>query len=647
MTADNAVTLKDQTGVFVEASATPNQFKITAIQSGKSKNNNFYPAATLKEAVPLFEGARVFMKPDALHLQGGGKDVSRLIGGLRNAAFVEGATPDNGSITATLVVIEPSIATKLTEAVNSGMTNLFGFSIDAEGDIQKRADGVREAKKFKRVHSVDMIVEAGAGGKLDGLMREAFGGTPAANEPPKYAPPAPSYTPPPTAAQFSYTPPPAAAQSTQPPQPQGVSKEQMFEAMSAMDMVANCKLPAQAKQRIREAVVHNPTIAHAAQLIENEGKYLESVGAFKEAQRIDPFTGFVMAGQDQSQKSQTMLDDLLNGKFHSLKEAYRQITGDVDVTGEYTSKVASRLRETAPEKFREAVNSSTFALMFGDSLNKKMINDYKSMTQYQIWRPLVTVVPLGDLKTQHRVRMGGYGGTLPIVAERANYTALTSPTEEEATYAPAKRGVTESISWEAMRNDDVGAIRRLPMKMADVAARTLGMHVLDILRTNPTIYDTKALFHVDHANLGSAALSANGLAAARLAMMAQTELGSGVRLGIPPRNLWIPADLEQTAYDLFNRTTNLDKTFIQSQALNITTVWYWTDANDWVVTADVNSIPFIELGFLDGREEPEMFVQDMPNTGSMFNNDTITYKLRHVYGSTVLDYRGAYKSQVA
>jgi hypothetical protein len=44
----------------------------------------------------------------------------------------------------------------------------------------------------------------------------------------------------------------------------------------------------------------------------------------------------------------------------------------------------------------------------------------------------------------------------------------------------------------------------------------------------------------------------------------------------------------------------------------------------------------LEIGFLDGREEPELFIQDMPNTGSMFSNDKLTYKLRHIYGGGVL-----------
>ena len=42
------------------------------------------------------------------------------------------------------------------------------------------------------------------------------------------------------------------------------------------------------------------------------------------------------------------------------------------------------------------------------------------------------------------------------------------------------------------------------------------------------------------------------------------------------------------------------------------------------------------FGFLGGREEPELFVQDMPNVGSMFSNDKLTYKIRHIYGGNVL-----------
>lgn len=58
-------------------------------------------------------------------------------------------------------------------------------------------------------------------------------------------------------------------------------------------------------------------------------------------------------------------------------------------------------------------------------------------------------------------------------------------------------------------------------------------------------------------------------------------------------------------------------------------------------------MPVVELGFLDGNEEPELFIQDSPTSGSMFTHDVLTYKLRHIYGGTVSDYRGTYKGVVA
>jgi hypothetical protein len=38
---------------------------VTVIKSGMSRNNRYYPDKVLREAVPLFEGARVFVKSDA------------------------------------------------------------------------------------------------------------------------------------------------------------------------------------------------------------------------------------------------------------------------------------------------------------------------------------------------------------------------------------------------------------------------------------------------------------------------------------------------------------------------------------------------------------------------------------------------------
>jgi hypothetical protein len=273
-----------------------------------------------------------------------------------------------------------------------------------------------------------------------------------------------------------------------------------------------------------------------------------------------------------------------------------------------------------------------------------MIADYrKNDGRYTLWRKLAKKGNVTDFRTQLRVTFGGYGD-LPVVGQGAPYLALPSPTEEVSSYALSKRGGTETITLEMLRNDDVQAIRAIPKRLAEAAHRTLSHLALDFLRLNQNIYDGASLFHAAHGNLGNLALSAVGLNAGQVAMRKQAERDSGERLGIKPRYLWVPLDLEETGFNLFRRGTNSDRTFIQDMDVEVVPVWYWTDTDDWCLSADPNVAPGIEIGFMDGNEEPDLVVQDVPNVGSLFANDQITYKIRHIYGGAVTDYRPFYKS---
>jgi len=204
---------------------------------------------------------------------------------------------------------------------------------------------------------------------------------------------------------------------------------------------------------------------------------------------------------------------------------------------------------------------------------------------------------------------------------------------------------------EAIANDDVGAVRSLPRALARAAAQTLHEFVLDFLRANATIYDTLTLFHATHGNLGATALSTGTLAASRQRMQKQTELDSAKRMGLVPAHLWVPIDLEQTAFELTQSdrkagTADNDANFVREMSLTYHVVPYWTDTNNWFTSASKDAVPVIELGFY-GPEEPEIFTQDMPNVGSMFSNDQLTWKIRHIYGAAVIDFRGLDGSIVA
>jgi len=233
------------------------------------------------------------------------------------------------------------------------------------------------------------------------------------------------------------------------------------------------------------------------------------------------------------------------------------------------------------------------------------------------------------------------------VLEGGNYEALATPTDEGQSYAPSKKGGTEDLTIESIKNDDAGAVRDIPLNLARAAATTLYEFVfVDLFHSNPTMgYDATALFHADHGNLGSAALDATSLTARRQAMARQTRLYNGKRLNIRAKFLLVPMDLDKTAYDLIvppsgGNYTPTSPDYTKTMQLDLIVVSAWTDTNNWGLVADPRFCPTIEIGFVDGNEEPQLFVQDMPNAGSMFNADKLTYKIKHPYGGVNLDHRG-------
>ncbi len=155
--------------------------------------------------------------------------------------------------------------------------------------------------------------------------------------------------------------------------------------------------------------------------------------------------------------------------MHAMRPAFERKSRDMQ--SEY-QKAASRLRAS--------IDTLTFAEIFGDSVTRKMVKEYR-MPGLDEWKKIVDIVPLADFRTNRRTRMGGYGD-LPAVAQGGAYTALSSPGDEEATYAASKRGGTEDLTIEAIKNDDVGSIRRIPIKMSRAAKRTLHKFVFDFLK---------------------------------------------------------------------------------------------------------------------------------------------------------------------
>jgi hypothetical protein len=313
---------------------------------------------------------------------------------------------------------------------------------------------------------------------------------------------------------------------------------------------------------------------------------------------------------------------------------------------------------TAPKRMKltESLTTSSWTDIFADRMNRALLKSFAS-NDWTEWRNIVSIQSLSDFRVQHSIRMGGFAN-LPDVSEGANYLALTSPGDEEHEWTPKTTGGTEALTRRMVLADDVGAIGRIPTSLAYAASRTLYEFVFDLITIagQPTMdYDSTALYDAGRTdgNLGTTALSAAEVLVVWKAMAKYTDLTSGKRIGVTPRFVCVPVDLWKTATDLFVTPTAekapgfaTDESFVKGIGIRPVLVRHWTNTGDHFYIADPAVVPGFLLGFVGGRQEPELFVQDNQNFGSVFDRDSITYKIRHEYGGSPVDHRAFYAENV-
>lgn len=430
---------------------------------------------------------------------------------------------------------------------------------------------------------------------------------------------------------------------------------------AAQTMIAASGLPPAARQRLAAQPYHTPDDVIAA--ISAERAYLarlqedQVVQIGGQAPRSPQISG-LRTGLDQVALA---LDALLAGSrpptgvapLSGVRELYHLLSGDYEMTGLFQ-----------PERVGLAsVNSATMAGLVANALNKRLANEFQRYPMW--WEPFVSVEDFASLQQIRWITLGGVG-ELPTVAEGAAYTELAWDDQTE-TASFVKKGGYLGLSLEAIDKDDTGRLTAVPRALAQAAWLTLGKSISAIFTGNsgvgPTMSDSQALFHSDHGNLGSGALSFSAYAAARTAMRKQTELNSGERLGAltAPRYLLVPPDLEITALQILATEQQPGQANYQENPLaegdyhdarlnaarkRVIVVDLWTDTNDWAAVADPRFYPSIGLGFRYGRT-PEVFSVASPTAGLMFSNDTLPVKVRFFYAVGPIDWRGVYKANVA
>jgi hypothetical protein len=650
------------------------EWQVQLITEGCSANRNYYPAEVLQKAVPLFDGVKCY----ADHSDGTTtRSVRDIVGWFEQPQYNE------RGIQARLCVLESEswFKDKLLEAWKRGRPDLIQFSLHGEGKYRySREDGklVAFVESIEKVHSVDAVTEAAAGGKVLRLihskeesnrmeelekmtmeeLKEA--------RPDLYEALAKEVK---ESVLKEIESEKAKAEPDQSKVDELEARYQRLEeqykrteaAVVLREALAAAELPEPLKERVRESFDGRTdfTREDVEAAIEKERDiYAKLVPAPKPI-----WTPGVKVGDSQEDQFRKAMDGFFEGKavdgvrpFRSLREAYAVIHGispfDVDPitmlqeARRYDSGIGNK-------RLMEALTTSSWAQVLGDSITRKLLKEYEQ-PGYDEWKLIVSdIVPVSDFRTNRRMRIGGYG-TLSAVSEGSNYSPLTSPGDEEATYSVSKRGGTESVTLEMIANDDVGAIRRIPVKLAMAAKVTLYQFVFDFLRTNATCsYDSTALFHSSHSNLGSGILDDTALTLAKTAMRKQTAYGASSQYpGFTPKYLIVPPELEARAIALRDgdyrwepsSAAYTNQINVHKGTFELIVVEYLsgTDPDMWFLVADPKRWQTIEIGFFAGRETPELLTQDQEYVGNVFDADKITYKIRFIFGGAIIDHRPFY-----
>jgi len=325
---------------------------------------------------------------------------------------------------------------------------------------------------------------------------------------------------------------------------------------------------------------------------------------------------------------------------------------------------------------REALTTSDFPLLFGDVLDRQVLASYKAVDP--VWKAFTRMSTNKDFKDSYRYAVTGGDQVLARVAEKGEYLA-SERDEARYTLAVLKYGRQFDISWEALINDDLGALKDTPERFARAAVRTEHR-----LLTNRYANDYDA---VSHANAG-ALYSDGGVAPDQvnatdaLLTIANLEAGLEAMAGFHDANtepimnrakfLVVPPSLEMTARQILTSATKQwvelggaggplpypTTNVVAQMGLTLIVDPYIPimDTSDgltsWYLFADPSDIAALEFAHLRGHERPEICMKASdkvtvgggaisPMSGD-FATDNVLYRVRLVCGVTRLDWRATY-----
>lgn len=321
------------------------------------------------------------------------------------------------------------------------------------------------------------------------------------------------------------------------------------------------------------------------------------------------------------------------------------------------SQIARLVMGANPQEFGLQANegmynvTGMFSNILYDAANVMLRRSYaEANTTFDAW--MKRAADINDFRTVHRV----IGGELPdpqAVPENGEFSETTIADGRES-YKLDVWGERFSIAWQTILNDQLGAFTEIPMKQGRAMRRKQNRLAYQVLKDNPTMSDTGALFNSTavtstggHANLTSGAGSPSVATLNSLySKMAQAPgLNTGVFLGLEPAYIIAPPALRGTVLNLLQ--SNADPASNNANSRNI-----WennlkpvidvelsaasTSGSDtaWYLASDWRDCDTIEYAYLSGMASPAFDSQ--PD----FRRLGIAFRVYIAFAVKAIDWRG-------
>jgi len=243
---------------------------------------------------------------------------------------------------------------------------------------------------------------------------------------------------------------------------------------------------------------------------------------------------------------------------------------------------------------------------------------------------------LQDFRQTWRIALGA-GPLLQQVPEHAEYTRAPLPSRAEAIELQTW-GKIIAFTRQAMVNDDLGTLARIPQLFGNSAATMEGDVVYGVLLSNPVMSDGNPLFSAAHKNVGTAAaITIASLSEARQLLRTQTS-PEGAPLNLEPRFLICGPKKEVEALQL-TASVVVPTTLGTAIPVALKSVEVVVDARitdlSWYMAASPLACDTLEYARLAGTDEgPTLEARDG------FNIDGVEFKAREDFAAAAIDWRG-------